>query len=204
MTVYDSKQTVETLPEKPKISVIMAVFNCANTLREAIDSILAQTYTNWEFVICNDCSTDGTQAILDSYKEKYPERFILLRNEQNMKLPFSLNECLKHTSGPLIARMDGDDVSEPTRFEEQVQILLTHPEYQLIGTCARRFDASGLHDIVMLPEHPDRNTLKRDEPFLHATIMLYKSIYDQLGGYTVSKRTLISFSSTALTSSFLK
>ena len=185
----EEAHTAVTLPDHPKISVIMAVYNCEDTLVQAIDSILAQTYTNWEFVICNDHSTDKTQDILDDYQTRYPEKFILIRNEQNMKLPYSLNECLKHASGPLVARMDGDDISEPTRFEEQVTFLASHPEYQLVGTCARRFDDEGLHDIVKLPEYPCRDTFKKGEPFLHATILLYKYVYDQLHGYYVSKRT---------------
>ena len=174
---------------EPKISVIMSVYNCEDTLEEAIDSIIAQTYSNWEFVICNDCSTDRTQDILESYKRRFPDKFILIKNEQNMKLSYSLNECLKYATGPIIARMDGDDISEPTRFEEQITVLSSHPEYQLVGTCSRRFDENGLHNVVYYKEFPDRNILKKTEPFLHATIMLYKSVYDQLGGYRVSKLT---------------
>ena len=189
MNIKEESQTAAVLTEHPNISVIMSVYNCEDTLPQAIDSILKQTYSNWKFVICNDCSTDRTQEILDSYKEKHPDKFILIRNEQNRKLPYSLNECLKYAAGPLIARMDGDDVSEPTRFEEQVAVLLSHPEYQMVGTCARRFDETGLHDVVKLPEYPNRDTLRKGEPFLHATIVTYKSVYDQLGGYCVSKRT---------------
>ena len=189
MTIKKEVEAAAALTDYPKISVIMSVYNCEDTLAKAIDSILIQTYSNWEFVICNDCSTDKTQEILDEYQKKYPDKFILLRNEQNMKLPYSLNECLKCASGPLVARMDGDDISEPTRFEEQVAVLLSCPKYQMVGTCARRFDETGLHDIVKLPEYPSREILKKNEPFLHATIMLYKSVFDQLGGYCVSKRT---------------
>ena len=182
-------KSTEEVEELPKISVIMSVYNCEKTIVEAIDSIIAQTYKNWEFIICNDCSTDKTQDILNSYKERFPDQFTLLRNERNMKLPYCLNECLKVASGPLIARMDGDDISDEHRFEEQIRVLRTHPEYKLVGTCARRFDELGLHDIVVLPEYPNRNTLKKNEPFLHATIMLYKDVFDQLGGYRVSKQT---------------
>lgn len=185
----NQQKKTRILEEYPLISVIMSVYNCEDTLEQAIDSIIAQTYKNWEFIICNDCSTDKTQEILDSYKKQYPNQFILLRNEKNMKLPYCLNECLKVASGPLIARMDGDDISDEHRFDEQIKVLRSHPEYQLVGTCSRRFDKDGLHDIVVLPEYPDRNSLKKNEPFLHATIMLYKDVYDQLDGYRVSKQT---------------
>lgn len=183
------QELAERMNKYPKISVIMSVYNCEKTLEEAINSIIAQTYKNWEFVICNDCSTDNTQMILNEYKDKYPDRFILLYNERNMKLSYSLNECLKVASGPVIARMDGDDISDKHRFEKQVQVLLAHPEYQIVGTCSQRFDENGLHDVVKYPEYPTRETLKKTEPFLHATIMLYKKIYEQLGGYRVSKLT---------------
>ena len=103
-----------------KISVIMSVYNSEATLRESIDSILAQTYPDWEFIICNDASTDGTQAILEEYAEKDPERFILLKNEENKRLAFSLNRCLEKATGFYVARMDGDDISLPERFEKQV------------------------------------------------------------------------------------
>lgn len=70
------------LSSNPKVSVIMSVYNAEQTLRAAIDSILKQTYTNWEFIICNDCSTDGTQSILDEYKNLYPDKVILLKNKK--------------------------------------------------------------------------------------------------------------------------
>ena len=140
--------------ENPKISVIMAVFNAEKYLRDAMDSILAQTYGNWEFVICNDGSTDETQAILDEYSRLYPGKFILLRNETNRRLPYSLNRCLENCTGELIARMDGDDVSDPLRFEKQVRFLQSHPGCQLVGTQMVRFDKDGLHDIVSCSENP--------------------------------------------------
>lgn len=172
-----------------KISVIMSVYNSEATLRESIDSILAQTYPDWEFIICNDASTDGTQAILEEYAEKDPERFILLKNEENKRLAFSLNRCLEKATGFYVARMDGDDISLPERFEKQVLFLRTHPEYQLVGTAMQRFDETGLAGIECPPEIPTRNYLKKTCPFNHATIMTYKSVFDRLQGYTVAPRT---------------
>ncbi len=177
------------LSENPKISVIMSVYNCEKTLRDAIDSIMNQTYENWEFVICNDCATDNSQIILDEYKEKYPNKFILLKNEKNMRLSHSLNKCLRAASGELIARMDGDDLSEPTRFEKQVNFLKKHPEYQVVGTAMRRFDDNGLHDIVIASEKPCKNDLIKGVPFCHATIVMYKEAYDSVGGYKESEMT---------------
>lgn len=175
--------------ENATISVIMAVYNCEATLREAIDSVIAQTYENWQFIICNDCSTDRTQDILEAYQQQYPGKFILLKNEKNMRLSYSLNQCLKNATGGYIARMDGDDRSAPDRFEKQVAFLREHLEYDLVGTSMRRFNDDGLADTVDKPEFVDKYAMRTIVPFNHATIMTYPSVYEKLGGYTVSERT---------------
>ncbi len=173
----------------PEISIIMATYNCEETLRRAIDSILAQTFTDWEFVICDDCSTDGTFAILQDYQRRFPEKFVILRNEVNSKLPFSLNHCLKNARGKFIARMDGDDLSCPERLARQREFLLEHPELQVCGTSMMRFDENGEYDLYQAVRHPDRFTLLHQVPFCHATILMRKEAYDALGGYVVSPRT---------------
>lgn len=167
----------------------MAVYNCENTVAESIDSIVAQTYTNWEFVICDDCSTDGTLAIVKGYQEKYPDKFIVIQNDVNSKLAFSLNHCLEYADGEYVARMDGDDLSEPTRFEKQIAFLKEHSDIQLVSTAMQRFSEEGKGMVDRKPPYPDKYTLRHDVPFNHATIMTYKSMYDALGGYTVAKRT---------------
>ena len=103
-----------------KVSIIMGIYNCQDTLPEAIDSILEQTYTNWELILCDDCSTDNTYSIAEQYKNKYPEKIILIRNSENKKLAFTLNHCLEYATGEYVARMDGDDISAPNRFEKQL------------------------------------------------------------------------------------
>lgn len=172
-----------------KISVIMGVFNCSKTLPEAIDSIIAQTYTDWELIMCDDCSTDDTYKVAEEYKNKYPDKIILIRNEVNSRLAFSLNHCLKYATGKYVARMDGDDISLPDRFEKQIAYLKEHPDIDLVGTAMQRFDEKGKHDVVYGVKNPDRYTLRKHIPFCHATIMTYKSVYDKLGGYTVAERT---------------
>lgn len=167
----------------------MSVYNCETYLRESIDSILAQTYDNWEFVICNDASTDGTQAILNEYKEKYPEKFVLVSNETNKRLAFSLNHCLQYATGDYIARMDGDDLVTPDRFEKEIRYLREHPECDLVGTAMQQFDENGPIRIVKKPEQVDKFSMQKMVPFNHATIMTYRRVYEKLGGYTVAKRT---------------
>ena len=115
-----------------KVSVIMGIYNCGPTLQEAIDSILAQTYSNWELILCDDGSGDNTYAIADEYRRKYPDRIVLLRNESNTGLNHTLNRCLEVATGDYVARMDGDDISLPDRFEKQVMFLDAHPEYTIV------------------------------------------------------------------------
>lgn len=108
-------------PLFPKISVVMAVFNGEKYLREAVDSILSQTFTNFEFIIVDDGSTDSTKDILDIYSS-CDSRFVIISRE-NRGLSASLNEGIAVARGHWIARMDADDISLPERFERQIEHL---------------------------------------------------------------------------------
>lgn len=172
-----------------KISILMAVYNAEKTMDEAIESILNQTYTNWQFIICDDCSTDNTYAKLLEYKEKYPDKFIIIKNEVNSKLPFSLNHCFKYADGEYIARMDADDTSMPERFAKQVEYLDANPDKAVVGTSMIRFDETGDFGELMSYQNPDKYILKTAVPYFHATIMMRREAMEKIGGYTVSKRT---------------
>ncbi len=175
-----------------KVSVLMGIYNCEKTLPDAIDSIIAQTYENWELIMCDDCSTDGTYAVAETYAAKYPGKIILLKNGQNSKLAFTLNRCLEAAGGEFVARMDGDDKCLPERFEKQVEYLRAHPGVSLVGTAMQRFYNDGSYGAVAFcPEHPDRFTPHQNGPsFNHATILAFKSVFDELGGYQVLPRTV--------------
>ena len=172
-----------------KISVIMGVYNCADYISEAIESIINQTYTNWELIICDDCSNDNTYQIAKSYADKYKNKIILIRNDKNSYLSYSLNHCLKYATGYYVARMDGDDISVPERFEKEVKFLVDNPDVDMVGSEMQHFNEDGLADIVRVPYKPDKYILKKRQPFMHATIMTYKRVYDALGGYKVSELT---------------
>lgn len=176
--------------ENEKISVIMAIYNCAEYLPDAIESILNQTYTDWELILCDDASIDNTYEVAKKYRDNYPDKIILIRNKENRKLSYSLNKCLKHATGKYVARMDGDDKCLPERFERQVAYLKAHPEYDLVGTAMQRFNESGIGMINYSIDNPDYYTLRRAVPYHHATILTYKYVYDKLNGYTVSPRTV--------------
>ena len=168
-----------------KISVIMACYNCDKTLEKAIDSILAQTYTNWVMICCDDGSQDSTMKILQRYKEKYPDKFVVIQNPENKKLPYSLNHCLEYVETDLVARMDADDWSLPERFEKQVKYLENHPEIDLVGTGVIVSDGEKkIASIVKVPD-PTKETMLKQNAFSHATIMTYKKVYDELNGYSL-------------------
>lgn len=168
-----------------KVSVIMATYNCADTVEKAIDSILAQTYENWVMIICDDGSTDHTLEILNRYQAQYPEKFIIIRNETNRKLPYSLNHCLEYVETDLVARMDGDDWSIPERFQKQVAYLQQHPGIDMVGTGVGVSDGEKMISSIVQPKRPKPEDMLYGNCFSHATIMTYKRVYDQLEGYSM-------------------
>jgi len=117
---------------KNLISVVMSNYNTEDAyLRTAIESVLNQTYENFEFIIVDDCSTNNSLEIIKSYKD---ERIIVLENEKNIGITKSLNRGLKIAKGEFVARMDADDICLPERFEKQVEFLSRNPEYIACGT----------------------------------------------------------------------
>jgi len=118
--------------KQPLISVIMPAHNAGKFVMQAIDSIINQTYTNWEMVIINDASNDNTYQILKKYSQN--KKIKILKNKYNLGVAGSLNKALKMTKGEYIARMDGDDISLPKRLETQVKLLQNNPKLVAIGT----------------------------------------------------------------------
>jgi len=172
-----------------RVSIIMGIYNCSATLPEAMDSILAQTFSDWELILCDDCSTDNTLALAQMYEKRFPQKIKVLQNVQNSKLPYTLNHCLQYAAGEYIARMDGDDISLPQRLQKQVEFLDANPDVAVVSTAMIAFDENGERGVRRKLEYPDRYSLVSNPCFDHATIMMRKSVYDKLGGYTVSKRT---------------
>lgn len=168
-----------------KISVIMSCYNCSDTLKKAIDSIMAQTYTNWVMICCDDGSKDNTLNILKEYQMRYPDKFIIIQNEGNKKLPYSLNHCLEYVNTELVARMDADDWSLPDRFEKQVVFLQEHPEYDLVGTGIKVSTGNKILTTIVQPTIPEPKDMLHCNCFSHATIMTYKRVYDTLEGYSL-------------------
>lgn len=165
----------------------MATYNCEDTVSASIESILNQTYKNIEFIICDDGSTDNTYEIISKYKEKYPEKIVLLKNDTNMKLPQTLNKCLKYVTGDYVARMDADDLSKLDRFEKQVDFLQGHPEYDLVSTGVEMSNGEKICGTIIKPEYPNEFSQIKENAFSHATIMTYPYVYENLSGYSTDK-----------------
>lgn len=167
----------------PTISVIMSVYNAEKYLRESIESILNQTFKDFEFIIIDDGSTDRSKEIILSFKDPR----IKLVSRENRGLTKSLNEAIKQSVGKYIARMDADDISEKDRFEKQINFLETNPDIYLCGTWARSIDESGaiLGELKYPPQTSDeiKKYLIRHNPFIHSTVMFKKGLVDKVGFY---------------------
>lgn len=176
--------------EELKISVLMGIYNCADTLPQSIESILNQTYTNWELILCDDGSADETYKVADEYRNRYPDKIILIKNEKNMGLNYTLNHCLEMATGELIARQDGDDRSVPTRFERETAILKENPDYKIVSCSSIVFDEKGPWKTISVKRYPQPIDLIKGGPISHAPVMMWKYCMDEVGGYTVDKRML--------------
>ena len=173
-----------------KISIIMGIFNCSSTLGEAIDSIINQTYTNWELIMCDDGSKDETKKVAEEYVKRFPDKMKLLVNEKNMGLNFTLNKCLKEADGEYIARMDGDDISLPYRFEIEINELEKNPQIAIVSSGMIMFDESGDWGEVRVKEKPEKNDFLKSTPFCHAPCMVRREAYLAVDGYSVDEKLL--------------
>lgn len=176
--------------KQPLVSVIMGIYNCADTLAESLDSLLAQTYQNFEIIMCNDGSTDNTFEIAKQYKDKYPNRIVLIENEKNMGLNYTLNHCLKYAKGVYIARMDGDDISLPLRFEKEVSFLDEHPEYAIVSTPMILFDENGDFRSGSVINEPTKEQIVCESVICHAPCMIRTEALKSIGGYSTKKTTI--------------
>ncbi len=177
--------------KQPLISVIMGVYNCEDTLDEAIQSILVQTYKNWELVMCDDGSSDRTHEKALKYAEQYPEKIRLISHKKNEGLNKTLNDCLKEAHGEYIARMDGDDISLPERFERELSVLLSDPEIVLVSSPMIYFDETGEWGRGSVSaEYPKPEMLVHGTVHCHAPCMVRSDVMRNVGGYTEHKRLL--------------
>ncbi len=170
----------------PLISVLMGIYNVESTLQEAVDCIIAQTYKNWELIMCDDCSTDNTYNLALSIS-KTDDRIKVIRNETNLTLAPTLNNCLALAKGYYVARMDGDDICDPTRFEKEVGFLQNNKDFVLVSSKMNLYDKDGVFRTTVVKDFPDKSDLLNGPPFCHAGCMIRTDVMRELNGYNVNK-----------------
>lgn len=173
----------------PAISVIMSVKNGSKALHLSISSILEQTFKDFEFIICDDGSTDETLTILNNYQRK-DHRIVILHNEQSKGLAYSLNRCIKVAKSNILARQDADDYSAPDRFEKQYRFVMEHPEYAIVGTCWYNVCTDGEKYPVNVPQEPTARNQVQGGLYMHPSWMMRKCDLEKVGYYTVNKYTI--------------
>lgn len=174
------------------ISIIMGIYNCADTLGDAIESIFAQTYTDWELIMCDDGSKDSTYEIAQKYIQNNPQRRIkLLRHEFNRGLNQTLNDCLSVARGEYIARMDADDISLPMRLEKELNALEKEPKLAIVSCPMIHFDENGDWAIGRCNRaYPKKKDLVFGTIHPHAPCLVKTEAYRAVKGYSMGKRLL--------------
>ncbi len=171
----------------PAVSVAMSVYDGERFLALAIESILSQTFTDFEFLILNDGSRDGSAAIIDHYAAQ--DARIRAIHRENRGLVASLNQMLEEAKAPLVARMDCDDISLPTRFERQIAFLGENPDYGVVGTWSEDIDEDGNPYSLTGNDHPTNhneflNAIAEANPLLcHPSVIMKRDLVRSVGGY---------------------
>jgi glycosyltransferase involved in cell wall biosynthesis len=170
----------------PAVTVVFRAYNCSKFIGQAIDSILAQTFQDFEIVIVDDGSTDGTDVILKAYAQQ-DQRIRLIRNEPNQGPVKTMNIGVRNARGEFVAVHDSDDISLPHRLETQVNFLKSHPEVALIGGGALFIDEEG----ELLRVGTDRRRvgeevklfLEKGQAFIHSSVMYRRTCIEAIGLY---------------------
>lgn len=182
MTDRDKTQADSSNKSTPRVSVLMTCYNTRPYLPEAIDSVLQQTFTDFEFIIVNDGSTDDSAAYLDQLDD--PRITVIHQENQGLGMP--INKHLKFCKGEFIARVDSDDYCYPQRLEKQVALMESSSELMAIGTYMKFYNDKGETKPSTFPEeHEDivGGMLKGWHTMAHATMMIRRSLLDKIDGY---------------------
>lgn len=168
-----------------KVSVLIGVYNAAETLPKTLDSIAAQTFGDFEVVAVNDASTDRSQAVLERFRLRWgADKLRILTNPKNLGLTKSLNLGLKQVNSPYTARIDADDWWHKDKLRLQVDFLDRHPDYGILGSAYTNV-GSRRKTIVQVPatDADIRRTIAQRNPFAHSCVMFRTKLVKKLGGY---------------------
>lgn len=166
---------------KPKVSILLPVYNAEKYLSDCLKSLLNQTFHDFEIIAINDASTDASLSILYKYSE-IDSRIKIYSNKSNLKLAATLNRGIQLSSSPLIARMDADDIALPNRLEYQYNFMLSNPKVAICGT---NIKVLGTNQIWKMPisNSSIRASLVFNSPILHPTVIYQKHIICKYSGY---------------------
>lgn len=174
------------MENRNKVTVLMSEYNTKKEqLKQAIESILNQTYTNFELIIIDDCSNEENIKIIESYKD---DRIRLIRNEKNLGLAASLNKGIELATTDYIIRMDTDDIAKVDRIEKQVRFAKNNPQYSIISGRANFFDENGIYYTTPKSGEIYKNDLIKGTPFIHPTMLINKKHIQKIGGYPLYRR----------------
>lgn len=171
--------------KKPRISVIMPVYNAAPYLKEAVDSILGQTFEDFELIAINDGSKDNSQEILNHYARI--DKRMKVVEQKNSGLVKTLNRGLEMAQGEYIARMDSDDVSFPRRFEQQVAVLAAQPKVVLVAGGFEIIDEESeflYREVIPARDRDIKRSMLLRNPIAHGSVMFRKDACEKVGGYS--------------------
>jgi glycosyltransferase involved in cell wall biosynthesis len=183
MTLHDPSPTPD-----PVVSVLMPVYNAERFLEQTLQSILAQTFTDFEFIIIDDGSTDSSRSILESHAAR--DRRVRLVSRPNTGYVVALNEAIGMARGRYLARMDADDVALPVRLERQVQFLDEHPDHVCVGAVCAFIDERGrflrYSMSVFGHEANQRELMRGSTTLIHPTWMMRRDAVERVGPYDPS------------------
>ncbi|MDN3548010.1 glycosyltransferase family 2 protein [Mucilaginibacter aquaedulcis] len=167
----------------PKITVLMPAYNAGKYIREAIDSVLQQTFTDFELLIVNDGSTDNTVEVIQSFNDPR----IVMIYQDNKGVSLALNKGLQYARAPYVARFDADDVCVAERLDLQYKFMTDNPEYTIIGSAANYMDMDGNFLFTSIPPAIQNDDIQQLDPsvcpFIHSTVFYKKEVILNAGGY---------------------
>jgi len=174
--------------QEPLVSVLMSVYNGMPYLEQAVQSILDQNFTNFEFLIVDNASNDSSRELIHGFNDP---RIRLIENSNNIGPPRALNKALRLAQGTYLARMDADDVALPSRLCKQVEFMESHPDYSAIGTQRRIINQLGKPQYSPPVPATQDDLLWRilfTSPFAHSSVMMRRDIVSDSGGYNEDLR----------------
>lgn len=167
----------------------MGIYNGAETMDAAISSICDQTFPDWEFIICDDCSSDATVKKVKEWCSK-DRRIKLIQNPCNRGLAASLNHCLEYAKGAYIARMDDDDFSYPERFDKQLSFLERHEEFAFVSSIVDCYDGEQIvRNHFLRKAEPQKRDFLSGTQFVHPATMFRRECLEKVNGYKEGRET---------------